>query len=128
VVCVIADFLIGIDVEFIDHKIDYTEFQSQMTQNEFRRTHNSANKIHSFFEYWTEKEAVIKALGKGLFVPLESFEVIDKECLIEQKKFYLNDIFLAKDYICSVASNHKNMIQKDIDIEQFKIEYLLGFE
>lgn len=66
VVCAIAGFPLGIDVEFLDHTINYFDFQFQMTTGEFEEIHHSEDKTKSFFRYWTRKEAVIKAHGDGM--------------------------------------------------------------
>ncbi|RHC81533.1 4'-phosphopantetheinyl transferase family protein [Parabacteroides merdae] len=118
VACAIAKYPIGIDVEFLNLRIDYTEFRSQMTSNELKKIHASEDKIGSFFEYWTEKEAVIKAYGKGLLVPLKSFEVNNKQCFIDNEKYYLKSIFLNKKYKCNIASKDKHIITNNIHIQQ----------
>lgn len=123
VACVIAKYPIGIDVEFLNPKINYTEFRSQMTLNEFNWIHTSDNKITTFFEYWTEKEAVIKAYGKGLLVPLKSFEVDNKQCFISNEKYYLKSIFINKKYRCNIAANNKYILEDNIHIQQINLIY-----
>lgn len=113
-ICVIADFPVGIDVEFLDENINYLDFKPQMTYNEFNKIHYSESKVKSLFSYWTKKEAVLKAHGEGLMIPLESFEISDDECLIGDEKFYLTDVFIDENYYSCVASNNINVKKNDI--------------
>lgn len=105
VVCAIAEFPIGIDVEFIDHMINYHDFQFQMTGNEFHKIERSGDQIEAFFSYWTQKESVMKAHGGGMMIPLDSFEIINDECEIESKKFFTREIFIHKSYRNCIASS-----------------------
>ncbi|MGE8555602.1 MAG: 4'-phosphopantetheinyl transferase family protein [Chryseobacterium jejuense] len=123
VVCCINEFPIGIDVEYINHEINYEEFKFQMTIHEFERIYLSDDKIKTFFMYWTEKEAVIKANGKGLFIPLESFEINQNKTFVENEAFYLKDIFIDKEYQCCIASPD-DIRQKTIYAEQLSLNKL----
>lgn len=123
VVCGISKFPIGIDVEYMDPIINCNDFKSQMTPNEFNKINLSENRVRSFFTYWTEKEAVIKAHGKGLLIPLQSFEVFQGQTLIEMEKFYLKQIFINKEYQCCIASN-KDIHHQNIQLEQINLNLL----
>lgn len=123
-VCVIADFPVGIDVEFLDDTINYLDFRPQMTDNEFKKIHDSRSRVKSLFSYWTKKEAVLKAHGDGLMIPLESFEISEDECLIDHEKFYLTDIFIDENYRSCIASSNINMKKDTIIFHQLNSEIL----
>ncbi|OXA98978.1 4'-phosphopantetheinyl transferase family protein [Flavobacterium pectinovorum] len=124
VTCVIADFPIGIDVEFLDKKINYLDFKPQMTFSELYRVGNSKNTVQGFFSYWTEKEAVIKAHGKGLLIPLKSFEISNNECIVENEKFYLKEIFIDKNYQCCIAANSDRIKHETVVLEELNLNTL----
>ncbi|MGE8556347.1 MAG: 4'-phosphopantetheinyl transferase family protein [Chryseobacterium jejuense] len=107
VVCAIGEFPIGIDVEFIDDKINYLDFQFQMTRHEFDKIERSKDQIRDFFLYWTQKESVMKAHGGGMVIPLDSFEIVNDECEIECKKFFTKEIFIDENYQICIASDEK---------------------
>ncbi|TLX27504.1 4'-phosphopantetheinyl transferase superfamily protein [Chryseobacterium indologenes] len=109
VVCAIAGFPLGIDVEFLDHTINYFDFQFQMTTGEFEEIHHSEDKTKSFFRYWTRKEAVIKAHGDGMMIPLDSFEVLQDTCTLEGKKFFTKEIPVDENYQACVASDDEKI-------------------
>lgn len=95
---------IGIDIEKMT-AIDLAEFKLQMTDDEWSRVVDSENKRNSFFEYWTQKEAVIKAHGHGLTLPLKSFEVLDNKTMIDGEDFYLKEVEINKEYKCYISQS-----------------------
>lgn len=105
VVCVVTNVCdIGIDIE-LQSDIQIEDFQLQMTVGEWTKISTSFNKMDSFYNYWTQKEAVIKGSGKGLSVPLKSFEILENVAIIENKKFFLKEIKLHDNYKCHIATN-----------------------
>lgn len=107
VVCAISQTIeIGIDVELIK-EIEISDFRGQMTNNEWENVMNSENRKQSFFDYWTEKEAVLKAHGKGLSTPLKSFEIRNAHTILDRKSFYLFKIPLHTGYSCHLATTSK---------------------
>ncbi|HZN22754.1 MAG TPA: 4'-phosphopantetheinyl transferase superfamily protein [Burkholderiales bacterium] len=70
--------LIGVDVERV--RPDATEAgiaERFFTRNEARSLArlNDADRVTAFFNAWTRKEAILKAIGCGLSVSLDAFEV-----------------------------------------------------
>lgn len=106
-VCAIAETCeIGIDIEVI-HGVEVENYRSQMTESEWQRIISSDNIENSFFDYWTQKEAVIKAQGMGFSIPLRSFEVIKNHTKINKENFFLKEIELDVTYKCHLASKDK---------------------
>lgn len=104
VVCAISDtFDIGIDLEIINNTVKIEDYKSQMTVAEWRQVTVADDKYESFFDYWTQKEAVMKAHGNGHSIPIKSFEIIDYHTEINKENFFLEEIKLDDNYICYLA-------------------------
>lgn len=107
VVCILSEVCeVGIDIETID-TINIDDFKFQMTNLERQRIIYSDNIKHAFFEYWTQKEAIIKACGKGLSIPLQSFEIANDSTTINNEMYYLREIKLDNNYKCHLAFKGK---------------------
>jgi len=69
---------IGVDIERIRDIAEMDQIARRFfssSENELLCTLEGSRKRKMFFEYWTRKEALIKAVGSGLKMPLHSFDV-----------------------------------------------------
>lgn len=116
IVCAITDKSeIGIDIEIITN-IEIGDFKSQFTENEWNKIVLSNNKKEAFFDYWTQKEAVVKAYGYGLTIPLKSFEILENKTIINNEKFYLQELKIDTKYKCylSLKVDFSEVLVKEI--------------
>lgn len=114
VVCATDVLPVGIDIEEIkptDLKIaesffSPSEYTSLLEQPLEKRT-------EFFYSLWTLKESYIKAKGKGLYIPLDSFSISISHDTSQaflnypEENYYLYNFKLESDYIGAVCSfNH----------------------
>lgn len=117
VVCALNASEIGIDIERKTNNIEPADFKEQMTDDEWMKIVSSADRSVAFYKYWTEKEAVIKYMGKGLSVPLKSFVINNNSTQIENQTIYTRQIFIDEDYLCSIAhGKFDKIIISEVDI------------
>lgn len=76
-VCAVADSDIGVDIE-LPRENSLRLAKRFFTESEYARIAASNAPDELFCECWTLKESYIKATGKGLGTPLNSFEAAEK--------------------------------------------------
>lgn len=127
VVCVLSNEKAGIDVEKIK-KTDFDIAKRFFTANEYLSimSQPSDSRVKHFFRLWTLKESYIKADGRGLSLPLDSFSIDINQDLISVttdnelkgccfKQFDLDDEHLVS--ICALENNFADTIQNVTTIE-----------
>jgi 4'-phosphopantetheinyl transferase len=67
---------IGVDIEFIK-PLSFDDFQTQFRPNEMTAIRNASDPVAAFYRFWTAKESLIKADGRGLGIPLLDLDVSD---------------------------------------------------
>ena len=70
------DRTVGVDIEQIK-PVDFDHFRDVMTGRQWEEIYEADDPLRKFFTYWTIKESVIKADGKGLSIPLQDIEIRD---------------------------------------------------
>lgn len=111
IVCAISNNEIGIDIEKVDtysHNIakrfySNNEYNTFLDKNEYERD-------KYFFDIWTLKESYVKALGKGLSVPFNSFSfslndnTISLRSDFEDSHWFFKQYEISKGYCLSLCA------------------------
>ncbi len=115
IVCAVDNQPIGIDIEKI-WPVELEIAAQFFSDEEYRMllAKSPEDQQHFFFDLWTLKESYIKAVGKGLSLPLKSFTVIfleKSEMVIKSDNklanWNLKQYNLDPEYIMSVCAAHK---------------------
>jgi len=112
VVCAISDCTrLGVDIEKVyptieidDYKFLFNDYELSIIKNDIKKT--------IFFSYWTKKEAVSKAIGKGLGISFS--DILIRENIAQYKNRYWNlkDIIPNTNYRSCIAYRGERNIEK----------------
>lgn len=120
VLCAISDRDVGVDVEYIDRKIDLNIAKHYFYNSEYKNIMNCENRPEKFFEYWVLKESYMKYTGLGMNLKLDSFEIIIEDEIRlkndnENLKFNLFDI---ENYKIGIAGHYDSVDLIGYDVGQ----------
>lgn len=109
---------VGVDIEKIQ-PIDYQIAARFFSKSEYHNLMNKEgrDKLEYFYEIWTLKESYIKAVGKGLSIPLESFSINTNEGVINvetgqgPKGYYFNRYNLDERYKVAVCARENTFME-----------------
>ncbi len=93
---------LGVDVERI-RKRSFADLKNYFTDKEWLYIQSSGDEERAFFQMWTRKESAIKADGRGLAIPLASFDCSSSECQIDGRHWHFQEVLLHTNYVCSLA-------------------------
>lgn len=113
VVCCFSKHEIGVDIEQISD-VNYMNFQSVFTQRELCLIDEMGT--DKFFELWTRKESAVKAIGKGMSIPLLKIE-IDKDHIKHAGNYWYTKSFKLSGKNCSITSSHNDISLKEISLK-----------
>ncbi len=102
---------VGIDVEFIDESYDYQSVLNRVFKGEdLNEIQESSTPLSTFFKFWTRKEAIVKATGKGIDDSMVTIPVkngnhrTDNIFISEQiKKLCVNSFKVGNNHVGSMA-------------------------
>jgi 4'-phosphopantetheinyl transferase len=107
VVCVVStENRVGIDIEEVVN-INFYDLQYQFRTDEWVSIEASGDPLQTFYDYWTQKEAIVKLDGKGLHVPLKDIYINGEVALVHGQQVYLQCLRLDNAYSCHLAVNNR---------------------
>lgn len=118
VLCSIAtNCIVGIDVEYI-RPFTLIDLKNQIPANDWQNIAYSKNPLLSFYRYWTERESIVKADGRGLSIDLSQIKVQGGRSNFCGSTWHLQEIPLIEDYVCTLAINDQKQILHTRVIEE----------
>ncbi|MDM8514687.1 4'-phosphopantetheinyl transferase superfamily protein [Desulfobacterales bacterium HSG16] len=108
VICGISNSArIGLDIEKI-RQIDISDFKRYMNEDEWERIEKADAPFAGFFEYWTIKESVMKADGRGMSIPIEDIMISKDRANLYGVSWYYKALNIDTGYKCHMAADVKN--------------------
>jgi len=105
VICVVSKgSSVGVDVEQV-RVTDINAYRDNFTVAEWTTINYSADKESAFYRMWVRKEALVKAIGEGMQMPLNTVDVCNDKIVIDGTPYYLYDIFVGDGYKGCVCSS-----------------------
>ncbi len=123
VLCAISEVELGIDVEEMKD-VDIQTFGSIFSEAEINAidvVSNAVEKQKLFYEIWTKKEAIVKALGEGITMKLKEINTFQIPCFAKGKYYYLHLVQLDTDYISHVSVEGTKEIKMNLQRIDFHI-------
>ena len=113
---------IGVDTERVRDDVSVDQVSQKFySHDEISALENTYEKDRSrlFFQYWTRKEALLKATGEGISFPMDKCDVslISGSVLSpvilsgnneEGSRFYVQDLFPGNGYVAAIAIDNSN--------------------
>lgn len=123
VVCAFSDRLrVGIDIEFM-RNINLYRLKKIMSNEQWDDIINHDEPIKRFFHYWTLKESVLKADGRGLRGNLTDIKTLyDDKVFLDGKSWQVKPLSIHNDYACHLT--HEQYDNVTIHIKKIEISDL----
>jgi 4'-phosphopantetheinyl transferase len=97
---------VGIDIESLT-PLSFEDFQPQFTEKEWTIIHHDPTPLNAFYRFWTAKESVLKADGRGLGMPLGSLDLSETMTLtVDDVRWSVHELPLFDNYACHYCTTY----------------------
>ncbi len=130
VVCAVDQMPVGIDIEQV-RPVDLDIARRFFSETEYQELFSKSgeDRVSYFYDLWTSKESFVKAKGKGLSIPLDSFSISITPCggisiksEHRYKKVYFKQYNISQCYSLSVCAHTGTF---PVYVRNVGLEYIL---
>ena len=99
---------LGIDIESLS-PLPFDDFKPQFTPNEWTAIRHASSPLHAFYRFWTAKESILKADGRGLGIPLQSIDLSQSTIVtLDNTTWAVHELPLFDGYACAWCTVHSD--------------------
>lgn len=126
VICIVSgQGRIGIDVEKRE-RININEFRTVFTSEEWTALQEEGHcAVKTFYDYWTIKEAVLKAKGTGLLLPPDKVKLMGNRAMVNDESWIIKHVPLPGPYCCHLAMEIPQPLSEAIDLTAEIRKYIM---
>jgi 4'-phosphopantetheinyl transferase len=95
---------VGIDIEK-RKAFSFMDLADCFSAEEWEEMAKSENRKATFYDFWTMKESVLKADGRGLSMPMNRVRIKDGRARLDGTTWFLKELDFGPDYSCQLAIN-----------------------
>lgn len=122
VICAVSETeIVGVDIEEIK-SISFSDFDSEFSAVELAMIYSAPDSLNAFYHLWTQKEAFLKALGKGLQVPLREVHVQRGKIDFNQKTWHLTNATFDESHPLHLCTDKSNVVVNLKRVDMMKTE------
>lgn len=114
-VCALSENAVGADIEEVK-QIDIDLFVDYFIPEEWNFIQTAPNPIAAFYTLWCQKEAVVKADGKGLSNSLKDVVTLRHQTELNETIYHTQLHSIYPDYIMATASTCNHEVVKLIQV------------
>lgn len=104
VICAISNSgRLGVDIEEVK-PIGFDNFEAVMNLRQWQEIKAAEDPIREFYEYWTIKESIIKADGRGVNIPLKELNWQNGIAVCDDKTWNIQSISINEGYASHLAT------------------------
>ena len=119
--CVVSDKArIGVDVEK-HRQVNIENFGKYFTTKEWKEIYAYDNPLKGFFDFWSLKESVIKADGRGVAILQKTEKKNNQVVVCDSKYWHFKQLDLAHEYSSFIASSEPI---NELEIQKIKTSEL----
>lgn len=114
VACVVGvEGKVGLDLEEI-RDLDITDFRGQFSALEWEAIQGAPEPLTAFYHYWTAKECLSKADGRGLNLPLADLRIETNTAIqLDGRSWNMTPVDFFEGYACHIATE-KQVYQTEL--------------
>ena len=95
---------VGVDIELIKD-VDPADYYQFFDRLDIELLKKSQNPVQVFYQLWTRKEALAKAVGFGVMMPIEGFSIMDDFVELGEEKYHITDLIMKGNYKAALCLN-----------------------
>ena len=119
VACAFSDELkIGLDIEKI-RELNLNNFDYILNELDHQNIEKAINRYEAFFKIWTIKEAVTKALGKGLSIDVQQIYIYAEYAVLEETKWYYQSFSFEEGYAAHLVMDENKLATIKLEVMSF---------